>query len=45
MEVVVMQEAQSWFEFDLNLTEIDLMADLDPGFLAWELELDLEEVA
>jgi hypothetical protein len=43
MEVVVMQEPQSWFELDLNLTEIDVMADLDPGFLAWEPEL--EEVA
>lgn len=40
-----MQALQSWFEFDLKLTEIDLMADLDPGFLAEELELELDEVA
>ena len=37
MEVVVMKERRNWF-LEWDLTEAEVMADLDPGQLAWELE-------
>jgi hypothetical protein len=33
-----MQERRKWFRFELDLTEADLLADLDPGLLTWDLE-------
>jgi hypothetical protein len=32
-----MQE-RKWFRLELDLTEAELMADLDPGVLSWDLE-------
>jgi hypothetical protein len=38
MEVVAMQERRKWFRLELHLTEAELLADLDPGLLSWDLE-------
>jgi hypothetical protein len=38
MEVVVMQQRRKWFRLELDLTEAELMADLDPGVLSWDLD-------
>jgi hypothetical protein len=38
MEVVVVQERRKWFRLELELTETDLLADLDRGLLSWDLE-------
>jgi hypothetical protein len=38
MEVMAVQRRRKWFQLELDLTEADVMADLDPGLLSWDPE-------